>query len=50
MSAANSDMKLATMSAPQPKPRLFLDELKVDETGSVIDADIDMDQPSDIKP
>ncbi|GKE07025.1 hypothetical protein Tco_1399043 [Tanacetum coccineum] len=35
MSAANSDMKLATMPAPQPKPHLFLDELKVDETGSV---------------
>ncbi|GJY91159.1 replication protein A 70 kDa DNA-binding subunit C-like protein [Tanacetum coccineum] len=36
MSAANSDMKLATMPAPQPKPHLFLDELKVDETRSVI--------------
>ncbi|GJU10382.1 replication protein A 70 kDa DNA-binding subunit C-like protein [Tanacetum coccineum] len=36
MSFANSDMKLATMPAPQPKPYLFLDELKVDETGSVI--------------
>ncbi|GKE61031.1 replication protein A 70 kDa DNA-binding subunit C-like protein [Tanacetum coccineum] len=37
MSAANSDMKLATMPAPQSKPHLLLDELKVDETGSVID-------------
>ncbi|GJX19703.1 hypothetical protein Tco_0222380 [Tanacetum coccineum] len=36
MSATNSDMKLATMPAPQPKPHLFLDELKVDETGSCI--------------
>ncbi|GJX30592.1 reverse transcriptase domain-containing protein [Tanacetum coccineum] len=36
MSAANSDMKLATMPTPQSNPHLFLDELKVDETGSVI--------------